>query len=326
MGKDKTTVKISLILLLILSFYILWPYASAILFAIILAYFTYPVYRWMERRTHKIIAAGNLMILVAVVIIVGIMEGLRVLMRELIKIYEILPEILVGLDSIREVEFMGYRIVDEAVESAMSRVMNYLTGLGASIPHIFFSLLIFFVGYFYFLVHGEKAYEYIKDRLPFCDDNKKRILEKVKLNVDGFIRAEILIAFAQGIVGGIIFYIFGSPYPLFFAILIGILALIPVVGPSLVYWPVGLYEILRQNYVIGIAYIVSGICIISTMDYFLRPRIMGGKAKIHPFVILLGFLGGIYAFGPAGIIIGPILLSLAIILIEEFKAECKVED
>ncbi len=321
MDDDNVIVKVSLVLLLLFSLYILWPFVSALLFAIILAYFSYPLYGWMKKRTTKNIAALNLSAAVAAAIIIMVAEGARVFLRELGKLYRNLPELLQGFEALQEIEFMGMRIFEEATNYGLSTVMNYITGLGARIPRMFFSLLVFFVGYFYFLTQGEKVYRYIKKNLPLGEERKGKILGKIKMNVDAFIRAEIIIAVAQGAVGGIIFYTLGHPYPFFFAIVIGILAFIPVVGPSLVYWPVGLFEIIRQNYILGISYIITGICIISTMDYFLRPRIMGNKAKIHPFVVLLGFLGGIYAFGPAGILIGPVILSLAIILIDELKRE-----
>ena len=321
MSNDNLVVKISLVLLLLFSFYILWPFVSALLFAVILAYFSYPAYQWMKNRSTDDIAALNFVAAVAAVLIVMIAEGLRVLLRELSKLYHALPELLEGFEAIEGIEFMGIRVFEEITDYGLSAAMGYITGLGARIPQMFFSLLVFFVGYFYFLKRGKELYRYIKESLPLEEKRRDKIIKKVKLNVDAFIRAEIIIAIAQGTVGGIIFYTLGHPYPLFFAIVIGILAFIPVVGPSLVYWPVGLFEIFRQNYILGASYIITGVCVISTMDYFLRPRIMGDKAKIHPFVVLVGFLGGIYAFGAAGIIIGPVVLSLGLILIDELKKE-----
>jgi len=321
MSNDNLVVKISLVLLLLFSFYILWPFVSVILFSMILAYFTYPAYKKMEGKVGSGISAGSLCVAVAAVIIVMVTEGAKVLIAELSKLYKRLPELIGDLEALEGIEIMGFKLIEEGMEMAINRALAYITGLGAVIPHLFFSVLIFFIGYFYFLTKGHKAYEYVKNNLPLEKDNKKRVLEKVKLNVDAFIRAEIAIAVAQGIVAGFIFYVFGHPYPFFVAIVTGILALIPVVGPSLVYWPVGIYEIFKQNYLLAVGYIVSGMFVISMMDYVLRPRIMGKKAKVHPFVVLLGFLGGIYAFGPGGIIIGPVILSLALILVDELKFE-----
>lgn len=318
---DDSVVKASIIILSLLSLYILWPYASALLFALILAYFSYPAYKRLEKRMGDMSAAASLSAAVAALLAVLITEGLRVLVRELRTIYQTLPELMARFQPPGEIEFMGVEIFGSLSDMAMTKAMDYLTGVVASIPQMFFSLLVFFIGYFYFLREGDKLYYYVKEHLPFEEENRERIIKKVKLNVNAFIRAEIVVAISQGIVGGLIFYILGHTYPLFFGIIIGILALIPVIGPSLVYWPVGLYEVFRQNYLLGAAYIISGICIISTMDYFIRPKVMGDKARIHPFIVLVGFLGGIFAFGPAGIVIGPVLLSLSLILIDEFKTK-----
>ncbi|MFP4116862.1 MAG: AI-2E family transporter [Candidatus Aenigmatarchaeota archaeon] len=319
MGDDELVVKISIILLLILSLYILWPYVSALLFAMILAYFCYPLYERLREKTTDFAAGAGLTALVAVLTIFMVREGTRILIREAQRLYRKLPELLANFGNLQEIEFMGYRVIQEASDTAMTKLLNYLTGLGTRIPHITFSLVIFFIGFFYFLTQGEKLYQYVRDNLPLHQDNKKRVLNKVKLNVDGFIRAQILVAVTEGVVGGIIFYLLGHSYPVFFGIIIGILSLIPLLGPSLVYFPVGIYEMLKQDYLLGAAYIISGICVVAIADYFIRPRVMGKKAKIHPFIILLGFVGGIHTFGPGGIVIGPVLLSLAVILIDELK-------
>ncbi|MFP4116079.1 MAG: AI-2E family transporter [Candidatus Aenigmatarchaeota archaeon] len=326
MGDNELVVKISVILLLILSLYILWPYVSVLLFAMMLAYFSYPAYNWLRKKTTDFAAGASLTALVAVITILMVREGTRVLIREAQRLYRKLPELLANFGNLQEIEFMGYRVVQEASDTAMTRLLNYLTGLGTRIPHITFSLVIFFIGFFYFLTQGEKLYKYIRKNLPLHEDNKERVLNKVKLNVDGFIRAQILVAVIEGLIGGIIFYLLGHPYPVFFGIIIGILSLIPLLGPSLVYFPVGIYEVLKQNYLLGAAYMISGAFVMAVADYFLRPRVMGNKAKIHSFIILLGFVGGIHAFGPGGIIIGPILLSLAIILVDELKIEQEKED
>ncbi len=305
--------------LLLLSLFIIWPYVSVLIFAAILAHLSYPLYLKIKEKTSERISAGSLTIGVLLVIILAILRGVNILIRELRKFYEIIPELTAGLEYINNFNMAGIEITKEITQYLFSKIIQYFTNLTLRIPHMFLALFVFFVSYFYFMKDGEKIYKYIKEKIPFSNERKEKILEKIKKNVNAFIYVEVVIGILQGIVGGIVFYLFGHPYPLLAGIVIGILGIIPVIGPSLVYWPVGLYEILKQNYILGIAYITVGICVISALDYFLRPHITAKKASVHPFVILIGFLGGIYAFGAVGIIVGPILLTIAIVMLEEIK-------
>lgn len=312
---------ITVLVLLTLSLYILWPYMSSILFAAILAYLFYPLYERLRKRTSKNIAAASIVVTAIVFLSITVTRGLFILFRELRRLYTMVPELGLGIEGLEAFEIAGIEIIRELTEFVFSRLIEYLTQLGFQIPGLVISGLIFFASFFYFLKEGENIYYYLKDRIPFQKEQRERIMIKIKKNIDAFIYVEIVLGIVQGVLGGVIFYLLGHPYPLVLGIVIGILGLVPVIGPSIIYWPIGIYGILTQNYLLGIGSIVAGISVISSLDYFLRPRLTGKRASIHPFVVLLGFMGGIYAFGPAGIVVGPVLLSVSIIVIDELKQE-----
>lgn len=320
MDKNKILEILIIFSVLLLSLFILWPYISALIFAAILAYLSYPIYTKIKEKTSERFAGGSLVIGLLLIVILSIVRGINILIRELRRIYDLIPEITETLSYIESFNMGGIEITKEISQYIFSKSIGYFTEITLRIPHIFLVLFIFFISYFYFMKDGEKIYNYVKEKMPFEKNKRDRIIEKIRKNVYAFIYVEVVIGIIQGFVGGIVFYLFGHPYPLMAGIIIGILGIIPVIGPSLVYWPVGLYEILlKQNYVLGAAYIAVGICVISALDYFLRPHITAKKASVHPLIILLGILGGIYAFGAVGIIIGPVLLSISVILLEEVK-------
>ena len=95
-----------------------------------------------------------------------------------------------------------------------------------------------------------------------------------------------------------------------------ILAILPIIGPYLVWIPIGVYLISTGNVIPGILLLVYGIVIISSIDNLIRPFIISARSKVHPAVILIGILGGLYFMGMVGIILGPLILSF---LIEFFK-------
>lgn len=320
MDKEKFA-EISILLgILLISLFVLWPYATSIIFAAIIAYLSYPLYSKLKEKTTERIAAGSLVMGVILVISLSIIKLVNILLVELRRLYELIPSLIENLTFIEGINLGGIQITKEITQYIFSIIISYLTQITVSIPHIFLTLFIFFVSYFYFMKDGEKIYNFIKEKIPFEKSKRDRVFEKIKKNVDAFIYVEVVIGILQGIFGGAIFYLFGHPYPFLAGVIIGILGIVPVIGPSLVYWPVGLYEIfLKQNYILGAAYIATGICVISALDYFLRPHLTSKKASVHPFVIILGLFGGIYAFGAVGIIIGPVVLSIAVILLQEIK-------
>jgi len=179
-----------------------------------------------------------------IIISITVTRGIFILLRELRNLYAMLPELGLGIEGFEAIEIAGIEIIREISDYIFIRFIEYLTQLGFRIPGLFISAFIFFASFFYFLKEGENIYYYFKDKLPFNKEQRERMLVKIQKNVDAFIYVEIILAIIQGIVGGIIFYFLGHPYPILLSFIIGVLALIPVIGPSLIYWPIGIYGIL----------------------------------------------------------------------------------
>ncbi len=98
-----------------------------------------------------------------------------------------------------------------------------------------------------------------------------------------------------------------------------VLAMIPFTGTMVIWLPAGIVALLNQDYFSGIGIIIWGTLFVSSIDNFIRPKVIGNKAKIHPVVILLGLLGGLSLFGFIGIFVGPIVLSIILGLLNELK-------
>ena len=90
------------------------------------------------------------------------------------------------------------------------------------------------------------------------------------------------------------------------------------VGTGLVWVPAGIILIIQHNVLGGIFILVFGFVMIAGVDNFLKPKIISGKANIHPIVALIGVLGGLKVFGLFGMIIGPVIAALFITMSEFF--------
>jgi len=110
-----------------------------------------------------------------------------------------------------------------------------------------------------------------------------------------------------GVFGGILYWLLGVPYPLIWAILTFVLALLPVVGAGTVFGLLALYYALLQDYFTAAALLVFGTLFLSIVpDFIIRPKLAKSKAAIHPAITLIAFAAPLFVLGPGGIIIGPL--------------------
>ena len=131
----------------------------------------------------------------------------------------------------------------------------------------------------------------------------------------------ILIAIIQGAVGALGLWLFRAPSPVILGIVMVILIILPVVGAVLIWLPIAIIKILQGDMFNGIGLLLFGILILSTIDNFIRPKIIGTRAKIHPVIILIGVLGGIELFGIIGMVLGPLILGILSVFLEFYIQE-----
>jgi predicted PurR-regulated permease PerM len=108
------------------------------------------------------------------------------------------------------------------------------------------------------------------------------------------------------------FLIFGVPAPLLWAAMVVFAAMIPLIGSPLGWVPAGLYLIGTDQQGAGIGMLIYGALLISTSDNVIKPLIMKNAANIHTLLAFLSIFGGVQAFGPKGVIAGPVVLSLVL--------------
>ena len=111
-----------------------------------------------------------------------------------------------------------------------------------------------------------------------------------------------------GLLAAIGFVIFGVSYPLIWGLTTAIFALLPMIGPAIVFTPIAIYLLLIGNYVGGIGLLIYGLIVINTIpENVIRPKLASQGAKIHPSITLLAFAAPIFVVGVLGFIIGPLL-------------------
>ena len=130
---------------------------------------------------------------------------------------------------------------------------------------------------------------------------------------------QVMTAVIQGALGGIALFIFGVPNWIFWGAIMIIMAFLPVLGTPLIWVPAAVGLILDGEMARGVGLLIFGATIVMNIDNFIRPRLVSGRTKVHPVLILIGVLGGLKIFGFIGMLIGPLVLALLMALIKFYE-------
>lgn len=285
----------------ILAIFVAWNFVTPLLFAAILAYFSYPAYLRLKRNAGANISGILICTFFAALLLVIINYGVAFMRNEVWKIY---------LDVAGASSSLGPNM-QEIISFVATNIITALSNLVSKIPSLFIASFIFFISLFYFLRDGERFTNWIEATLPIPRRKKMQIINHVRQNVDAFVHVTLLIGIIQAMIAGIGFVIFGLEYPFLAGAVAGMLSLLPIVGPYFLYAPVGAYLVFSGNMTAGIGIIAYGFVLGSILDYAARPLLLGRKANIHPLIIFIGVFGGLSMLGLIGVIVGPIILSIA---------------
>ncbi len=325
------------ILLLLLSFFILKPLLLAILVGALLAYFTYPLHKKLwPKLNSETWSALLICFLVLIVFVVPLIFFVNALVKQSYAIFQIAKQnfssgFFSGCEGVTCLlrEFTSNPAVIEFVSAALKSATGWIIQKGSSfllsVPRLVISLFIVFFTTFYFLKDGKQLFLKVSTYLSMKKKHYAVIIQRLEEIIHAIIYGYLAIALLQGVLGALGFFIFGISSPLFWGVVMSLLALIPYLGTGIVWIPAALLLFLNgylteSNWLMfkGVALFVYGLLIVSSVDNLLRPKLIGDKAKIHPALILLGIIGGIFLFGPLGVIIGPLVLSLTAVIITVF--------
>jgi predicted PurR-regulated permease PerM len=140
------------------------------------------------------------------------------------------------------------------------------------------------------------------------------------------VKGNVLVAAAQGALGGLIFWFLGVQAPLLWAVVMAFLSLLPAIGAAVVWAPVAIYFLVTGSVWQGVVLIAFGVIVIGLVDNVLRPVLVGKDTKMPDYLVLLSTLGGMALFGLNGFVIGPVVAALFIacwdlfVATEEFQA------
>ena len=305
-----------------LAFFVLKPLWVPLIFAVwtavLLDSFTARVARWVRWRALAAGAATALVALLLVplgLVLASLITSVMALVREMLASAEARQaiEMLVSTDPARGAKSHG---VAQWIELAQAHGVAALqagqrfAGAGA---RALVALLVFFVTLYQCLAEGRAMWAWVVDHLPLRPETAKRLAAAFVETGRGLIVGAGLTSLLQASVATILYAALGVPRAIVLGAMTLVASVIPALGTSVVWLPVAVGLGLRGDYVRAAILVLAGALGISTIDNVTRPIFQrwGGKLKLPAFLLLLAAFGGLSAFGPAGLALGPLSLRMA---------------
>jgi len=318
---------------------IAWPFLTSFILASILAIVINPANKWLSRRVHRL-GLATFLTTFATVFLLGtilVFAGFA-LARELTTTYDALSRrsleeggwpALVTHTADRVVDALATRLPlnKDAIRTELLEGMKTATGyllsnVGAavgSVTSVLITCLLTTIFLYFLLRHGEDWIGRLAVLIPLDPRVTSSLFQKVHHSVVANVNGMLAVALGQGLFLSLGFWFVGVRSPALWGAIGGLASIIPVVGSPLIWVPVVVAFFLIGSYWKALLLGLWGALVVGSVDNVLRPFVVRARDKQHPMLIALAAIGGTYAFGVLGILLGPLVVSLAVAVLKEIQ-------
>jgi len=195
-----------------------------------------------------------------------------------------------------------------------------VVSLGRSLPGIFMNGLVVLVIVYVFLPRYKRpGKQDILDIVPFPPEITQLFMDKIDIMIKAMFKGNFVIAIVTGLTMGLVLWIAGVPFVMFLTLVSMFLSLVPMIGVSLVAWPVGIILILNGNVWQGVFVLVAFLLLVANIDTILRPHLIPKGAQLNPALVILSVLGGLGVMGIIGALYGPVVMILLVTSIDVYS-------
>ena len=313
------------------------PYIASILASLVLAYIFHPFYTKLNKKIKRDnVSAFIVSVIIIIIITIPVAFVLYHVSQEANVGYIILRQRiksgdLIGLDCTEgffctvahqidkwlanpEVQFY----ITDNIKRLSSSVTEGVFGFVFSLPKRIIDIFLTFFITFFFLRDGKKLVRWIEKEAPLRKKQRDRIFKQMHEVVRAIVYGLFLVGLLEGAIIAITFSAARITSPIIWGIIVGLLTFVPIVGGAIIWVPAMLITF-ANGFMGSSVVILRGGVLVSAIDTFWKPKVIGDKADIHPILVVLGVFGGVSLFGIVGIIIGPLILALLFTFIKMYK-------
>tara|TARA_B100002051_G_C16745815_1_gene647538 strand:- start:11167 stop:12222 length:1056 start_codon:yes stop_codon:yes gene_type:complete len=320
--------------LLILAGYMVWlimaPFLTALALSIIIVTICQPLYEKIKARVpkqNKSIAALVSTLVVLTVIILPLVLMSSLVVGEIVNFYQDLDTDtgsiqaqIAGIEASLQTIAPNFELnLAEQIKSSAEWITGNLGAIFAGTVSTIFIFFISLIGSFYFFRDGAELLQLVIKASPLPDDEDRIILHRLATAVRAVATGTVLVAIIQGSLVALGFTLVGIDRAALWGSVASVGALIPGVGTTIVNVPAIIYLFATGQMVSGFILLIWAVLIVGMVDNFIGPYLMSRGNNLHPFIILISVLGGIALMGPIGFVIGPVIVTLFIVLLEIYN-------
>lgn len=217
---------------------------------------------------------------------------------------------------------IGYNVSSSIDTSSVTNwISSNLQNLAGGTFNAFIAIGIMYFMLYYMLTNRQSLRESMLTYIPLGKDNLRIIGDESNQLVKSNALGIPLVAFVQGIIALIGFLIFGVPDPFFWFVITAIGSMIPFIGTAIGIIPAAILLFAQGSDFQGIALLIYGFVVVGSTDNIIRLYVLERLASVHPLITLFGVIVGVPLFGFIGLIFGPLLISLFILILRIYKKE-----
>jgi predicted PurR-regulated permease PerM len=326
----RTTTTVVLLALAILSFLVLKPILMSIILGIVLAVIFSPLHNLLLRLFRSsTISASLICLALFLLIIIPFWFLTPIFVKQSFQIYQVSQQVdFVSLLKTLFPSFFASEQFSNEIGSVFSSFItkvtnafvNWLSQMILNFPAISLQLLVIFFTFFFVLRDNEYFSDYLRNILPFQREVKEKLFLSSKDIIYSVIYGQIIIGTIQGIIAGIGFFAFGVNNAFLFTFLAILAGIFPIIGTAIVWIPIMVYLLIGGNTVPAFGVAAFGI-ISSLIDNIMRPIFVSRYTDLHPLLVLVGMIGGLFFFGILGLVLGPLIIAYAFIMLEIYRGK-----
>ncbi len=312
--------------------WVLWPFFGALFWGVVLAILFAPLHRRLLARLNGRESVAALVTLALIVLIVLlplafltaslVREGAGVYQRmqsgelDFGRYFDQIMQALPGwvTDRMNQFGLGNVAALKQKLSAAISQGTSLIAAQALSIGQNTFEFIVnFFITIylvFFLLRDGARLAGRINAAIPLDERDKRELLLKFTTVIRAAVKGNVVVAIAQGALGGLAFWFLGVNGALLWAVIMAFLSLLPAIGGGLVWLPVALYFLVTGEVWQGLGLIAYGVLVISMVDNVLRQILVGKDTKMPDYVVLISTLGGMAVFGLNGFVIGPVIAAM----------------
>ncbi|NNE84352.1 MAG: AI-2E family transporter [Alphaproteobacteria bacterium] len=315
-------------------------FVVAVLMAAVFSALLHPIYLKARRRlrTGPGVTSAIVMFFLLVAVGVPVFAFAGILAAEALSVSETVRPWLqqqiegTSTENLRLPEWFPF---SDQIEPYKTQILEKLGELASSFGQFLFNsiraatsgtvgallnIFVFLYAMFFFLMRGPQLFDAALRYFPLDSSDRDRLIERGLTVSQAILKSILIIGVLQGALVALAFWVLGIDGALFWGTIVLILSAIPGLGSVIVWAPGAIYLLAIDRSFDAVALVVWGALLVGLVDNVLRPRLVGGEAKIPDLFILLAILGGIGAFGFVGIIIGPIIAAVFLTVLDIYRS------